>query len=968
MRRRALNKLFLSGLFLLAAVVNLLAGEYPVSTVAELNALTLNPGDVVILKNGVWVNAALVFNGTGTESMPITLRAEEGGKVLLTGNSTLQIGGEYLVVDGLVFTEGYLNGGHIIEFRTSSGNPAYHCRLTNTKIKDYNPASPATEYKWVSLYGQYNRVDHCHFEGKTNLGTTLVVWLDNQPNYHLIDHNYFGPRPDLGENGGETIRIGTSDWSMYDSYTTVEMNLFDECDGEIEIISNKSCKNVYRYNTFRNSAGTLTLRHGNNCEVYGNFFFGSADKQSGGIRIIGEGHRVYNNYLQDIPGSGFRAAICLTNGVPDSPLNRYFRVISAQVINNTLVNCTQPIAIGAGKDSELSLPPLDCELSNNVVAVYSSSTTKIIDYVDEPVNMVYRKNIMFGAPLGIPSQEGILEEDPELILSDIWRPAETSNVLGYGMTDFTFVSHDIDGQTRTAGNDAGCDQLSAEALTNRPLNTTDVGVQWVSQLKEVPAADGGSVLRKYITEAKDGDEIVLTTSGGVYQLDSSAVLSADIVIRAKYGLAEKPVITAAGAVDEFILLDADAGLWIEGIDFNGGGLNDAAFKSAFTTSPSLSGNDTIALEISKCRFSDFTNAGGGYILRSLAPVVFRRLYMQDVQVFDVAKQAVIFGNHSHADSLVFANCTFVNVGREVLLMDLDVQGEATARLNHCTIDSVGFTDDGYEALSLINVDATIRNTLFTNSGAGTSILSITGAASDLDYCLFWKTSAVSATNGAVSGSSLIQDQDVYYSDRSRYFFSLLPVSPALHYADDGDNLGDLYWNDHGILGDNAYLSAIKLDYKSISGFVYNTFDYDLIVNNPASYVITAVRQDYSATALIGYPDEIPGLCTITVTAENKITTQVYNLHLMPDTGSGLYDINNGGTGFLLYPNPCEDILVIESEDCGYALIYDLYGRLVKELKIDAFQTQHAVSDLEAGYYNVVFDTPQKRGSKVLIII
>nr|WP_317039131.1 chondroitinase-B domain-containing protein [Winogradskyella sediminis] len=45
-------------------------------------------------------------------------------------------------------------------------------------------------------------------------------------NNHQIDHNYFGHRPDLGENGGETIRIGTSANSMKSSKTIVESNTF----------------------------------------------------------------------------------------------------------------------------------------------------------------------------------------------------------------------------------------------------------------------------------------------------------------------------------------------------------------------------------------------------------------------------------------------------------------------------------------------------------------------------------------------------------------------------------------------------------------------------------------------------------------------------------------------------------------------------------------------------------------------
>ena len=95
---------------------------------------------------------------------------------------------------------------------------------------------------------------------------------EGSPNRHRIDHNHFGHRPPLRRNGGETIRVGNSWSSMSSSGTLVERNLFDRCDGELEIISSKSSDNVYRQNTLRACAGMLTLRHGNRCLVADNYF------------------------------------------------------------------------------------------------------------------------------------------------------------------------------------------------------------------------------------------------------------------------------------------------------------------------------------------------------------------------------------------------------------------------------------------------------------------------------------------------------------------------------------------------------------------------------------------------------------------------------------------------------------------------------------------------------------------------
>jgi poly(beta-D-mannuronate) lyase len=377
------------------------------------------------------------------------------------------------VAENLVFQGGNCAPAPVVEFRNGSLE-SNHSRLTRCSISEYSPPDGTTDSKWVSLYGTYNRVDHCALTGKTNSGTTLVVWLTDHPNYHLIDSNYFGPRPNLGYNGGETIRVGTSDWSMYDSYTTVEYNLFDRCNGETEIISSKSCENVYRYNTFRSCQGTLTLRHGNRCTVEGNFFFGNGISNTGGIRIIGEDHRVINNYVAGTAGTGYRAALAMMNGVPNSPLNRYFQVKRALVAFNTFVDNRMTFAFGVGKDAELTLPPLDCTVGDNILL---GSVSPFVTLTDTPINMTYQGNLYFGAALGIAST-GFAQMDPRLAPagSDGLRHLrEDSPAIGSAAGSYPFVVTDMDGQVRDSLPDCGADEYSVAAVARRPLTTADVG-------------------------------------------------------------------------------------------------------------------------------------------------------------------------------------------------------------------------------------------------------------------------------------------------------------------------------------------------------------------------------------------------------------------------------------------------------------------------------------------------------------
>ena len=75
------------------------------------------PGDVIRLANGTWNDFEIVFRGEGTEDAPITLTAEEKGKVIISGQSNLRIAGRHLVVSGLVFRDGYTPTSEVISFR-----------------------------------------------------------------------------------------------------------------------------------------------------------------------------------------------------------------------------------------------------------------------------------------------------------------------------------------------------------------------------------------------------------------------------------------------------------------------------------------------------------------------------------------------------------------------------------------------------------------------------------------------------------------------------------------------------------------------------------------------------------------------------------------------------------------------------------------------------------------------------------
>ncbi len=357
--------------FLLISLTKLQAKTWTVNNAAALmqaDKVAL-PGDVILLQKGEWNNVSIQLNAIGTATAPITYKVENAGSVWITGQSSLNIGGIWLIVDGWHFREGFAGKKAVLSFRTSKTQQANHCRLTNTVIDGFNNPKRLDENYWVELHGKNNRVDHCQFRDKQNMGVLLAVILDNdlsRQNFHSIDHNHFGFRIPLASNTGEMIRVGVSEHCEFNSNTQITDNYFDNCDGETEIISIKSGANTIRGNLFKECQGSVVLRHGNKNLVMDNLFLGNGKMGTGGVRIINEGNWVLNNFFYRCRGEGFRAPLCIMNGVPNSPAIRYLPVKDAIIANNSFVDCA-PMGFGEGSDTERSQAPINVLMVNNLI-------------------------------------------------------------------------------------------------------------------------------------------------------------------------------------------------------------------------------------------------------------------------------------------------------------------------------------------------------------------------------------------------------------------------------------------------------------------------------------------------------------------------------------------------------------------------------------------------------------------------
>jgi len=492
-----MNKSILS-LCIILLINSISAYSQLVTTNAQLNTAISNAtaGTTITLANQTWTDVQININKTGTEKNPITIKAETPGSVFFEGRSNISLGGSYIIFEGVIFqnASGLITNGDkiepIIEFRDTSNNDCVNCHVRNIKIDSYNgTASQETlKFKWIIIYGEHNEISYSSFIGKNGVGSIINDNHNNStPDYSKIHHNYFADRVPVnddinGLNDQDAIRIGVSTTSLSDSFTEVYNNFFNNWSGEVEIISNKCGSNKYYNNTFRDFQGTLTLRHGNNTEVYGNYFFANNNSFSGGIRVIGEDHKIYNNYIEGVnhrkpsgSSSGATGGINVSNGKPNSALNEYYQVKNVQIINNTLVNCDLAVRVGTRVNSSLTLAPENLIIANNIML---NSSDSALQETTAPIgSSTYEGNITqngsWDLTNGVNSNQtvasGLLESG-----TDFYRLVSGSDAIDAGLGSYSFLTTDITDGIRSSDFDAGAEEFNSEGI-NLPYLKEDVG-------------------------------------------------------------------------------------------------------------------------------------------------------------------------------------------------------------------------------------------------------------------------------------------------------------------------------------------------------------------------------------------------------------------------------------------------------------------------------------------------------------
>ncbi len=318
------SSLALAGVLWAAAAAS--AATFTVNTIPDLQSRINSAvaGDTIIVANGVYTTSAVInINRQGTAAAPIIIAAETVGGVRITGTHGFSVNSPatHVTIQGFVFAH--------ISGRNNIRSGATHVRFTRNTFECTGDGA------YLTVAGHDAVVDYNEFRNKSTVGNMLDVrGTGSQIAQRVwVHHNYFHDFDAAGVNGAETLRYGLSGLSLSDGFGIIEHNLFVRCTGELEIISIKNSRNIIRFNVLLDSPGTqLTLRHGNDLTVYGNYL-----KNTDGIRIFGDRHRVFGNVVED-SASGIQIGNGDGEVADGAPLTAHDRPDFCVITSNALIN------------------------------------------------------------------------------------------------------------------------------------------------------------------------------------------------------------------------------------------------------------------------------------------------------------------------------------------------------------------------------------------------------------------------------------------------------------------------------------------------------------------------------------------------------------------------------------------------------------------------------------------------------
>lgn len=323
---------------------------------------------------------------------------------------------------------------------------------------------------------------------------------------------------------------------------------------------------------------------------------------------------------------------------------------------------------------------------------------------------------------------------------------------------------------------------------------------------------GTDIIQPVINIAEAGDILELVTSGGLYLSNDQIELTKDVIIRAREGLAQKPILKYVGTSTSAYMfkVETSARVEVRSLEFDGDGTAEGgAAKAKYALRlDNADTSGTMQVLVEDCVMHDFEDK----MIKPYPDCGIDSLLVRNSIFYNGAREGITLYSGSSGDPAVrlkyaeIVNCTFSGIVREAIKGDTNPN--TVLRVDHCTIYDCGGSSKGMLYVDDL-LDVEIKNSIFVKSAFADNFVRLESDANSFHHNVVFDVA-----NWEVDNSSTVSDTihaDPMFADAANMNFTLAGSSPARTAGEGGTPAGDLRW----AIDPNSVLLTVITEGKGI---------------------------------------------------------------------------------------------------------------------------------------------------------